>query len=129
MPENGVWSSDRLQLTAYSILVEEKYNSVVEKGFVEYVRWGHVRPVIIKRHERRKVLQVRINKKNTGRFYARKTKRCTMRVLWIQRYMRCKINACIQVLLKSEFCSCEVLVSVTPFKALILLTTMSLNPS
>jgi len=59
MPENGVWQSDRLQLTAYSILVEEKYNSIVEKGFVEYARWGIVRPVVIKRHERRKVLQVR----------------------------------------------------------------------
>ena len=59
MPENGVWNSDRLQLTAYSILVEEKYNSIVEKGFVEYARWGVVRPVIIKRHERRKVLQMR----------------------------------------------------------------------
>ncbi|MDL5502059.1 MAG: Dna2/Cas4 domain-containing protein, partial [Candidatus Methanoperedens sp.] len=58
MPENGVWNSDRLQLTAYSILVEEKYNSIVEKGFVEYVRWGIVRQVVIKRHERRKVLQV-----------------------------------------------------------------------
>ena len=58
MPENGVWNSDRLQLTAYSILVEEKYNSIVEKGFVEYARWGIVRPVVIKRHERRKVLQV-----------------------------------------------------------------------
>ncbi|KAB2941665.1 MAG: PD-(D/E)XK nuclease superfamily protein [Candidatus Methanoperedens nitroreducens] len=58
MPENGVWNSDRLQLTAYSILVEEKYNSIVEKGFVEYARWGIIRPVVIKRHERRKVLQV-----------------------------------------------------------------------
>ncbi|NJD53863.1 MAG: CRISPR-associated protein Cas4 [Candidatus Methanoperedens sp.] len=58
MPENGIWNSDRLQLTAYSILVEEKYNSIVEKGFVEYVRRGIVRPVVIKRHERRKVLQV-----------------------------------------------------------------------
>lgn len=59
MPENGVWQNDRLQLTAYSILIEEKYNSIVEKGFVEYARWGIVRPVVIKRHERRKVLQVR----------------------------------------------------------------------
>jgi len=59
MPENGVWHGDRLQLTAYSILVEEKYNSIIEKGFVEYARWGIVRPVVIKRHERRKVLQVR----------------------------------------------------------------------
>lgn len=59
MPENGVWQGDRIQLTAYSILVEEKYNSIIEKGFVEYARWGIVRPVVIKRNERRKVLQVR----------------------------------------------------------------------
>ena len=59
MPENGVWQSDRIQLTAYSILVEEEFDSIVEKGFVEYARFGIVRPVVIKRHERRKVLQVR----------------------------------------------------------------------
>ena len=59
MPENGVWQGDRLQLTAYAMLVEDKYNSVVERGFVEYARWGTVREVTIKRHERRKVLQIR----------------------------------------------------------------------
>ena len=59
MPENGVWKSDRLQLTAYAILVEEIYNTVVIRGFVEYARWGIVREVMIKRHERRKVLQLR----------------------------------------------------------------------
>lgn len=59
MPQNGVWNSDRIQLTAYSVLVEEKYDSIVEQGFVEYARWGIVRPVIIKRHERRKVLQIK----------------------------------------------------------------------
>lgn len=59
MPENGVWQGDRLQLTAYAILVEEKYNSVVERGFVEYARWGKVRQVVIKRHERRKILQIK----------------------------------------------------------------------
>lgn len=59
MPQNGVWRGDRLQLTAYAILVEEKYNSIVERGFVEYARWGKVREVVIKRHERRRVLQIR----------------------------------------------------------------------
>ncbi|VVB89389.1 Uncharacterised protein [uncultured archaeon] len=59
MPENGVWKSDRVQLTAYAILVEEIYNKVVTRGFVEYARWGTVREVIIKRHERRNVLQLR----------------------------------------------------------------------
>ncbi len=59
MPENGVWRSDRVQLTAYAILVEEIYNRVVTRGFVEYARWGRVREVTIKRHERRLVLQLR----------------------------------------------------------------------
>ena len=59
MPENGVWRTDRLQLAAYAILVEEKYNSVVEYGFVEYARLGKAREVTIKRHERRKVPQIR----------------------------------------------------------------------
>lgn len=59
MPENGVWKSDRVQLTAYAILVEEIYNRGVTRGFVEYARWGRVREVKIKRHERRSVLQMR----------------------------------------------------------------------
>ncbi len=59
MPENGVWKSDRVQLTAYAILVEEIYNTVTSRGFVEYARWGIVREVAIKHHERRKILQLR----------------------------------------------------------------------
>ncbi len=59
MPENGVWKSDRLQLTAYAVLTEEIYDTVVERGFVEYARWGKIREVTIKRHERRKLLQIR----------------------------------------------------------------------
>ena len=59
MPENGVWKSDRLQLTAYAILVEEVYGSIVKSGFVEYARFGTVREVKLKHHERRKVLQIR----------------------------------------------------------------------
>lgn len=58
MPENGVWRSDRLQLTAYSVLAEEKYSTVVGCGFVEYANWGQVREVTIKRLERRQVLQI-----------------------------------------------------------------------
>lgn len=59
IPDNGVWKSDRVQLTAYAILVEDIYKTVVNRGFVEYARWGKVREVTIKRHERRKVLQLR----------------------------------------------------------------------
>lgn len=59
IPDNGVWKSDRVQLTAYAILIEEIYKTVVNRGFVEYARWGMVKEVTIKRQERRKVLQLR----------------------------------------------------------------------
>ncbi|MFZ3059139.1 MAG: CRISPR-associated protein Cas4 [Candidatus Methanoperedens sp.] len=58
MPLNGVWQGDRLQLTAYAVLVEEKYDIPVRRGFVEYARWGIVREAAIRRHERRNVLQI-----------------------------------------------------------------------
>ncbi|MCZ7399636.1 MAG: CRISPR-associated protein Cas4 [Candidatus Methanoperedens sp.] len=58
MPLNGVWQGDRLQLTAYAVLVEEKYNVPVRRGFVEYARCGVVREAAIRRHERRNVLQI-----------------------------------------------------------------------
>lgn len=78
MPQNGVWHGDRLQLTAYSMLVEEMYDSVVERGFVEYARWGQVREVVIKRHDRRKILQIRDKIKNPGWFHAPEARRCTV---------------------------------------------------
>lgn len=58
MPQNGIWQGDRLQLTAYAVLVEEKYDIPVRRGFVEYARWGIVREAAIRRHERRNVLQI-----------------------------------------------------------------------
>lgn len=58
MPLNGIWQSDRLQLTAYAVLIEEKYDIPVRRGYVEYARWGVVREAAIKRHERRSVLQI-----------------------------------------------------------------------
>jgi CRISPR-associated exonuclease Cas4 len=59
MPENGIWQSDRIQLTAYAMLIEDKFHSPVEHGFVEFARLGKVRQVRIKRNERRKVIQIR----------------------------------------------------------------------
>ena len=58
MPLNGIWHGDRLQLTAYAVLVEEKYDVPVRRGFVEYARLGIVREAVIRRHERRNVLQI-----------------------------------------------------------------------
>lgn len=58
-PEYGVWQPDRVQLTAYSILVEENYQAVIKRGFVEYARSGALREVAIKHHDRRRVLRIR----------------------------------------------------------------------
>ncbi len=58
VPLNGIWRGERLQLTAYAVLVEEKYDIPVRRGFVEYARLGMVREAAIRRHERRNVLQI-----------------------------------------------------------------------
>ena len=58
-PENGVWKPDRLQITAYAMLVEERFGTVVEYGFVEYARFFEIREVVIKSRDRRRVLELR----------------------------------------------------------------------
>lgn len=57
-PEYGVWKNDKLQLTAYVILVEEEFDTIVGRGLVEYCRYGDFREVHIKHTDRRKVLQI-----------------------------------------------------------------------
>ena len=58
-PENGVWKPDRLQITAYAMLVEERFGHVVEYGFVEYARVFEIREVLIRPRDRRRVLELR----------------------------------------------------------------------
>jgi CRISPR-associated exonuclease Cas4 len=59
LPEYGVWYNDRIQLAAYSILVEEKFDVAIERGMVEYARSGTLREITIKHSDRRKVLEIR----------------------------------------------------------------------
>ena len=68
-PLSGVWKNDRLRLTALSILLEDKHDSAVMKGVVEYARYGIVREVPIRRADRRKVLTLagRVRKIRDGR--------------------------------------------------------------
>jgi len=68
-PLSGVWKNDRLRLTALSILFEDKHDSTVVKGVVEYARYGIVREVPIRRADRRKVLTLagRVRKIRDGR--------------------------------------------------------------
>ncbi|MFC1787043.1 Dna2/Cas4 domain-containing protein [Halobacteriota archaeon] len=67
-PGYSVWGYDRLQLTAYAMLVEEEFGVGVNHGFVEYVRFGEFRDAKIKRWDRKKVLLIldRIRKIREG---------------------------------------------------------------
>ncbi|MDY6779126.1 MAG: Dna2/Cas4 domain-containing protein [Halobacteria archaeon] len=58
-PENGVWSSERVEATACARLVAEEFGSVdgseVETAYVEYPRAGEVRVVSIDDEDERRV--------------------------------------------------------------------------
>lgn len=57
-PDFGVWRSDRVQLTAYAMLIEEKFETRVKRGFVEYIRAAEFRELGIKNKDRALALQI-----------------------------------------------------------------------
>jgi len=58
MPDNGVWKSDRMRITAYTILLEDETGDMIDTGFVEYIKEGEVRVVKIRESDRRQVLKL-----------------------------------------------------------------------
>lgn len=57
-PEYGVWRTDRVQLAAYAMLIEEDFETTVKRGFVEYIRAAEFRESTIRRKDRARVLQI-----------------------------------------------------------------------
>ncbi|CAD6492341.1 MAG: hypothetical protein ANIMEMIM_00305 [Candidatus Argoarchaeum ethanivorans] len=57
-PENGVWLHERLSLAGYALLIEDAYDTVVNRGFVEYLGYGRLREIKIHTRERRMALQI-----------------------------------------------------------------------
>ena len=55
-PLKGVWESDALKITAYAILMESEFNKTVNVGFINYIRVGTRKPVIINSILRNKFL-------------------------------------------------------------------------
>ncbi|MFH1850536.1 MAG: CRISPR-associated protein Cas4 [archaeon] len=45
MPNEGVWPSHRVQIGAYMLLLNEKYNREIKEGFVRYLDAGEMRRV------------------------------------------------------------------------------------
>lgn len=58
-PDQGAWKPDRLQITAYAMLVEETFGQPVKYGIVEYARFFELREVNTKSRDRRRVLELR----------------------------------------------------------------------
>jgi CRISPR-associated exonuclease Cas4 len=56
-PEYGIWRSDRMQLAAYAMLLEEEFGTTVERGFVEYIRTAEIRESHIRKKDRALAIQ------------------------------------------------------------------------
>ncbi|MGF7117083.1 CRISPR-associated protein Cas4 [Methanobacterium oryzae] len=46
-PGSGVWLADALQIAAYAILIDYELNKEVLVGFIDYIKIGERRPVVI----------------------------------------------------------------------------------
>ena len=57
-PEYGVWRSDRMQLAAYAMLIEDEFETTVQRGFVEYIRAAAIREALIKKRDRALAFQI-----------------------------------------------------------------------
>jgi len=58
-PEDGIWEGDRLQVAAYALLIEDRFEEPVNHGYVEYSRTAERRPLIVTEKLRRQVLYTR----------------------------------------------------------------------
>ena len=63
-PLRGVWDGDRVELIANAILVEEEFDTHIAIGFVDYLKIGERRPIVIDSIARKEFFKVltKINK-------------------------------------------------------------------
>lgn len=57
-PGYGIWRSDRVQLAAYAMLIEEEFETTVKRGFVEYIRTAEFRESWVRRRDKALALQI-----------------------------------------------------------------------
>ena len=59
VPRTGVWPDHRLQVAAYMMLINEKFNSEVKEGLVRYVKENQTRQIVYNPFMEHEVLGVR----------------------------------------------------------------------
>ncbi|MFP4654694.1 MAG: Dna2/Cas4 domain-containing protein [Methanohalobium sp.] len=57
-PDNGVWNTNRLHISALTILAEKEYGCTVDSGFVLYARYVVIRKVKIRTNDRRQIFKI-----------------------------------------------------------------------
>ena len=58
MPQDGVWPSHRIQIAAYSLLLQEKYSKPIKEGFVVYIDSKEKRHISINPFMKQEVKQL-----------------------------------------------------------------------
>lgn len=58
MPKDGVWPSHRIQIAAYSLLLEEKFKKKIKEGFIIYIDSNQKRHIAINPFLREEVGQI-----------------------------------------------------------------------
>ena len=58
MPKEGVWPGHKVQIAAYSMLIEEKFKTEVKEGFVNYLDAKQTRHIAINPFMRQEILDL-----------------------------------------------------------------------
>lgn len=60
-PMKGTWDSDAIEIVASAILIEQEFNTYVSAGFVDYLKLGERRIVIINQEQRKSFFRILTN--------------------------------------------------------------------
>ena len=60
-PIKGTWDSDAIEIVANAILIEQEFNTYVSAGFVDYLKLGERRVVIINQEQRKSFFRILTN--------------------------------------------------------------------
>ena len=56
MPKEGVWPGHRIQIAAYSMLIEEKFKTNVKEGFIQYLDAKETKRIVINPYMRQEIM-------------------------------------------------------------------------
>lgn len=60
-PMKGTWDSDAIEIVANAILIEQEFNTYVSAGFVDYLKLGERRIVLINQEQRKSFFRILTN--------------------------------------------------------------------